>query len=1077
MGSHAYLKDFQAKTVAHAFGRFFAQDTPTNRFLIADEVGLGKTLVARGIVELFCEMYRSQGKPCVKVVYVCSNQSIASQNLDRLISPGTPNAHKAKVGRINGLALEEEADSEGVEPPFLRLTALSPNTSFNISRGGGTAEERVSLYHIVCRHPGFKDRREKLSKIFRLDVGEERWKELSSPRGWIAGRIREEVADAFNAGLKSDPALLRDLEEACGERYSVADMRSHRRLVGRLRKALAAICVRFLEPDLIILDEFQRFKELIQDEEDSEIRMITDPLFKDIGIKTLLLSATPYKMFSLQNEEEAGESHFEEFKLVTRFLIPDPSRYADFLSRWDAYSKALLHLRGGDWAEIREMKREVESRLRAVIARTERVSVSDDGNTMLRPHGPAKLTVLAGDIDSFVAADSIAHELSGMFEHIHSPVEYCKSAAYPFSFLDGYHLSRKLQEALKKRKGDILKKLRRFRRHVFIPFDKIDTYSRIDFPNPKLRHLMATMVEDKGADLLWIPPALPYYAFSGPFEGKETFTKTLIFSSWTMVPKMIAATVSYECERLTTGSQAAQNGSQEKGPREYFHSGKDRHPRPRLRLKIEEDHFPSLSQLSLSYPCLTLAEAWNPFSTWEPSSGLDILLKRLAGRISQELSNIDPSDSISDPTRGEDDRWHLILMIMLDRNRFNSSRDALRAKASDFRKSLFAEEEDSGVTARYFGILFFELLLAKEERDFRNVVAKLGLGPVPRDAAETLACLAVASPAICALRTLGFGQDSSAEHLPARFFGAFGFGFAFRHFLNAPESISVIDMHRRFDVYWKNALAYLACGNFQSMLDEFAATLTDSASLWKRPESERIATIATLLSSNLGLRTVSVSAQHFGSLAKDRKAKHMRCHFAVSLNQSMISDKEIARSDNVRDAFNSPFRPFVLATTSIGQEGLDFHLYCRRIFHWNLPANPVDFEQREGRINRFKNHAVRQNVARKYGKRLEAATSETIWPLLFESAAVEERVNKTDLVPFWHVEPEHVFIERQAPTIPYSKEAARYPFLLKTLSLYRLALGHPRQEELLRHFMGSLGEEGIARLQRELLINLSPITY
>ena len=31
-----------------------------------------------------------------------------------------------------------------------------------------------------------------------------------------------------------------------------------------------------------------------------------------------------------------------------------------------------------------------------------------------------------------------------------------------------------------------------------------------------------------------------------------------------------------------------------------------------------------------------------------------------------------------------------------------------------------------------------------------------------------------------------------------------------------------------------------------------------------------------------------------------------------------------ARLGSVRDAFNSPFRPFVLATTSIGQEGLDF---------------------------------------------------------------------------------------------------------------------------------------------------------
>lgn len=60
------------------------------------------------------------------------------------------------------------------------------------------------------------------------------------------------------------------------------------------------------------------------------------------------------------------------------------------------------------------------------------------------------------------------------------------------------------------------------------------------------------------------------------------------------------------------------------------------------------------------------------------------------------------------------------------------------------------------------------------------------------------------------------------------------------------------------------------------------------------------------------------------------------------------------RAGVVREAFNSPFRQFILATTSIGQEGLDFHSYCHRVGRWNLPHNPVDMEQREGRANRYK---------------------------------------------------------------------------------------------------------------------------
>ena len=95
----------------------------------------------------------------------------------------------------------------------------------------------------------------------------------------------------------------------------------------------------------------------------------------------------------------------------------------------------------------------------------------------------------------------------------------------------------------------------------------------------------------------------------------------------------------------------------------------------------------------------------------------------------------------------------------------------------------------------------------------------------------------------------------------------------------------------------------------------------------------------------------------------------MRAHYAVGFvnNEGADNQKDANRKDSIRGAFNSPLKPFVLATTSIGQEGLDFHNYCRRIMHWNLPGNPIDLEQREGRINRFKCLAIRQNVAEKYG--------------------------------------------------------------------------------------------------------------
>ena len=44
------LKGFQRDTVEYAFERLYLASDSTRRFLVADEVGLGKTLVARGVI-------------------------------------------------------------------------------------------------------------------------------------------------------------------------------------------------------------------------------------------------------------------------------------------------------------------------------------------------------------------------------------------------------------------------------------------------------------------------------------------------------------------------------------------------------------------------------------------------------------------------------------------------------------------------------------------------------------------------------------------------------------------------------------------------------------------------------------------------------------------------------------------------------------------------------------------------------------------------------------------------------------------------------------------------------------------
>jgi hypothetical protein len=180
----------------------------------------------------------------------------------------------------------------------------------------------------------------------------------------------------------------------------------------------------------------------------------------------------------------------------------------------------------------------------------------------------------------------------------------------------------------------------------------------------------------------------------------------------------------------------------------------------------------------------------------------------------------------------------------------------------------------------------------------------------------------------------------------------------------------------------------------------------------------------------------------------------------------------------VRTAFNSPFRPFVLATTSIGQEGLDFHQYCHEVYHWNLPPNPVDLEQREGRINRYKGHVIRRNIAdafvapfmQKYGD-----GHGDPWEELFRMAVDSRLEGLNDLYPFWVFEPPGAMkVIRYIPVMPLSRDRERLSSLSKALIAYRMVMGQPRQEDLVYYLQRRFEEDLNAEEFLKYKIDLSP---
>ena len=77
------LKDFQRRTVDYVFNRMYRDSA--RRFLVADEVGLGKTLVARGIIAKAVQHLQQTGVDRIDdALHLLKRDYRAQQNLNRL---------------------------------------------------------------------------------------------------------------------------------------------------------------------------------------------------------------------------------------------------------------------------------------------------------------------------------------------------------------------------------------------------------------------------------------------------------------------------------------------------------------------------------------------------------------------------------------------------------------------------------------------------------------------------------------------------------------------------------------------------------------------------------------------------------------------------------------------------------------------------------------------------------------------------------------------------------------------------------------------------------------------------------
>ena len=333
-------------------------------------------------------------------------------------------------------------------------------------------------------------------------------------------------------------------------------------------------------------------------------------------------------------------------------------------------------------------------------------------------------------------------------------------------------------------------------------------------------------------------------------------------------------------------------------------------------------------------------------------------------------------------------------------------------------------------------------------------------------------------PATCALRAFARVSHGSTDFTNANARdGAARVAWGLRSFFNVPEVMALVRGRGKGSApYWIKVVDYCTNGGLQAVLSEYAHILRESLGFLDRDADRIVPEMARVINEALSIRAANYTADDIrvqdGQVSVE--PHRLRARYALRFGaQSLEAESELQRAGVVRTAFNSPFWPFVLATTSVGQEGLDFHQYCHAIVHWNLPANPVDLEQREGRVHRYKGHAIRKNIAKEHRAAAFGSGSVDPWEALFTMAVDGRADGVGDLVPFWVFAPAGgAQIERYVPALPMSREVQKLEQLKQSLVAYRLAFGQPRQEDLVKYLQSLKGIDGIDL--SSLVLDLSP---
>ena len=1061
------LKDFQRRTARTVFSHLYERARSTHRFLVADEVGLGKTLIARAVIARTLHHLWDKVKR-IDVVYICSNADIARQNITRLNVLGEEG--KVLPTRITLLPIK----LRDLNRNRINFISFTPGTSFDLKSNMGVVQERLLIYWLLKAIWGISGGGS--MNLFQGYAGREAFRRnlKAFPQNHKIDRrlvkefrrtLNQHIHEARSAGELDLRVRFNELRRAYRRRdanVSRTTSQERSRFIGELRGLLAKTCVQMLEPDLVILDEFQRFKHLLGGEDDASVlaRQLFDYADEETSVRVLLLSATPYKMYTL-SDEAGDDDHYRDFLDTLRFLYRDDEKTKRFAGLLHEYRDELLRFTKESPQQLQALKTDIQRWLRRVMARTERLAVTDDRAGMLTQVPPKDVQLQAGDLLAYVELQAVARDLE-----MHDTLEYWKSSSYLFNFMEDYKLKRSFHTALGKH--DTHRALYRAlssSKHLLLSWQDLEHYRELDPRNARMRGLLQQVIGSGMWQLLWLPPALPYYELDGPYRVHATIplTKRLVFSNWRVVPKVIATVLSYEAERhaVKLHEPEAINTAEERERRGHTLL---------LRIAMSQGRPTGMPVLALMYPCITLARRYDPLDhARHNGNGRLLTLAEVRAQIREdvahrlELLRYQPSED-----GRVDEQWYWAAPILLDRHYYP---EATRHwfDLTDL-KTRWASGDSSGDDAWYEHV----------DRALEMLDGDIELGRPPEDLADVMTDLALGGPVICALRALDrFTGPSLARDLDARMAAA-SVGWAFRSLYNRTEVTALLRGLKPTEPYWRRVLEYGAEGGLQAVLDEYVHILKDALGLIGEDPVAMCTNLAAAISQALTVRASVLSVDDIQASNGTVRVttNRMPSRFAMPFGQGRDDeggDTEASRAHKVREAFNSPFWPFVVASTSIGQEGLDFHWYCHAIVHWNLPGNPVDLEQREGRIHRYKGHAVRKNLSLRHGQQAFQSRDKDPWIPVINAACQARSNGENDLVPYW------IFpvvggarIERYVPSLPLTRDRQLLGALRRSLAVYRLVFGQPRQDDLVEYLLRHVPKEQLDELVSGLRIDLSP---